>query len=1336
MKTILRRVILLAMAVGAAGGLSAQSLTRLAAAPVPGPDDISQLSTTGNVAWPDSLNYFTDNSAPAGQTFTTGASAMKLKSVTIKTAGLNSGGGYGTPGTTPTYHLRLYSVSGGTATQLIAFSAPNPGFTDGDWLQWSGINVPLEANKTYAFSFGIKPDNGGWAALAVASNAYAGGEISLIPIDGGAIATGASHSYDATFSLGLEPIGSVPTSQPLPMPSHGWNLGNTLESTWGYQSWSPKVFYAAANAGFNTVRIPCAWNHNSTNGQINPAFMAEVKQAVDTALACGMHAMINIHWDGGWLENNITDTVDPAIDAKMHSYWTQIATAFAGYDNRLLFGGANEPNVDSPAEMQTLMAYYQTFINAVRGVGGNNTDRWLVLQSVSTPSWMNTLPTDPTPGRLMVEYHCYTPTLFTLIHDDQSWGNSMYFWGEAYHYPGNPSRNATFGEEGDIDAEFQQLKEQYVDQGIPVLIGELGAFGTPNLTGAEAAYNRASVIYWNKYVAESARAHGISPFFWSTPGSIFNWNTGAVTDAEVLSVLNGGTAPPPPNGAPYAPSGLTATTTGTGQINLSWTAGSGATSYNLYRSAQAGGQPVTPVVTGITGTSYSDTGLNDGTTYFYRVAAVNASGLSGFAPEAHATTPGVNPDPAQFHFETDTQRWSASGAQISGIATSTARAFAGNRSLAVNFSGTSAGNSSVSVSSVVVPAGTTISFRVWIPSGSPVTVLEPYMSDYNWGWAQGWYGSYTANAWNTITVTVPANAVTPLKQLGLKFTTNAAWTGTCYIDSISWAVPSGSAPPAPASLVASAGNAQVGLSWAASSGAMSYNVKRATVSGGPYSTITNVTGTSFTNTGLTNGTTYYYVVSAVNASGESANSSQASATPAAPPPAPPAPGGLAATAGNAQVALTWNASSGATSYNVKRATVNGGPYTTVTSVTGTSFTNTGLTNGTTYYYVVSASNAGGESGNSSQASATPQLPVPPTPTGLAATGGNTQVALTWNASSGATSYNVKRATTSGGPYSTITNVTGTSFTNTGLSNGTTYYYVVSAVNAGGESPNSAQASATPQVPLPPAPTGLAATGGDTQVALTWNASSGATGYNVKRGTVSGGPYSTITSVTGTSFTDTGLTNGTTYYYVVSAVNAGGEGANSTQASATPSSLPSPWVAQDIGATGAAGSANYVNGTFTIQGAGANIGGAADAFHFVHQPSSGDCSSTIRVTSVPNTGSNAKAGVMIRESTAAGAMEAGVWVTPTGGIVFTSRNSTNGSTSVATASGLTAPYWVRITRTGNKFAAYRSANGTNWTKLGNTKTINMSTSARIGMGVCSGTSGALNTATMDSATTTP
>ena len=362
-------------------------------------------------------------------------------------------------------------------------------------------------------------------------------------------------------------------------------------------------------------------------------------------------------------------------------------------------------------------------------------------------------------------------------------------------------------------------------------------------------------------------------------------------------------------------------------------------------------------------------------------------------------------------------------------------------------------------------------------------------------------------------------------------------------------------PPVPAGLAATAGNAQVSLVWNASTGATSYNVKRSTSSGGPYAVISSAMMTSFTDATVTNGTKYFYVVSAANSAGESANSIEVSATPVAPVQPPPAPAGLAATAGNAQVSLVWNASTSATSYNVKRSTTSGGPYATIASPTTESFTDTTVTNGTKYYYVVSAVNSAGESANSAQASATPTAPIvpPATPMGLAATAGNAQVSLAWNASSGATSYNVKRSTTSGGPYATISSPNDTNFADTTVTNGTKYYYVVSAVNSAGESANSAEVNATPAAPTQPpaAPTGLAATAGNAQVSLAWNASTGATSYNVKRATTSGGPYATIASPTTASFADTTVTNGTTYFYVVSAVNGSGESANSSQASATP-----------------------------------------------------------------------------------------------------------------------------------------------------------------------------------------
>ncbi|HTL72299.1 MAG TPA: LamG-like jellyroll fold domain-containing protein, partial [bacterium] len=177
---------------------------------------------------------------------------------------------------------------------------------------------------------------------------------------------------------------------------------------------------------------------------------------------------------------------------------------------------------------------------------------------------------------------------------------------------------------------------------------------------------------------------------------------------------------------------------------------------------------------------------------------------------------------------------------------------------------------------------------------------------------------------------------------------------------------------------------------------------------------------------------------------------------------------------------------------------------------------------------------------------------PPAPTGLAATVGYAQTALSWNASIGAASYVIKRGTASG-VYTTIANVTGTAFTDTGLVNGTPYYYVVCAANGGGAGANSAELIMTPQAVPPTPPAGLIARGGNTQVSLSWNAAFGGSGYIVKRSTTDGGPYTVLTNLAATSFVDTGLTNETMHYYVVSATNPAGESTNSLQASVQPMS---------------------------------------------------------------------------------------------------------------------------------------------------------------------------------------
>ena len=200
----------------------------------------------------------------------------------------------------------------------------------------------------------------------------------------------------------------------------------------------------------------------------------------------------------------------------------------------------------------------------------------------------------------------------------------------------------------------------------------------------------------------------------------------------------------------------------------------------------------------------------------------------------------------------------------------------------------------------------------------------------------------------------------------------------------------------------------------------------------------------------------------------------------------------------------------------------------------------------------------GGGSTSSGGGSTPPSP----PTALAAASGNQQASLTWTGSNGATSYHVKRATNSGGPYTQAGSATATNYSDTGLTNGTKYFYVVSAQNASGESANSNEASVTPSSPVLPAPTGLAATAGNQQVSLTWTASNGATSYHVKRATGSGGPYSQVGAPSNNAYVDTGLTNGTTYYYVVSALNASGESSNSSQASATPSPVPQVTVTVD------------------------------------------------------------------------------------------------------------------------------------------------------------------------------
>ncbi|MEI7730395.1 MAG: lamin tail domain-containing protein [Verrucomicrobiota bacterium] len=350
-------------------------------------------------------------------------------------------------------------------------------------------------------------------------------------------------------------------------------------------------------------------------------------------------------------------------------------------------------------------------------------------------------------------------------------------------------------------------------------------------------------------------------------------------------------------------------------------------------------------------------------------------------------------------------------------------------------------------------------------------------------------------------------------------------------------------PAAPTNLVATATNAQVLLTWSTTTGATNYNVKRALTTGGPYSLIKTLASASFTDTNLTNDVTYYYVVSGLGSGGEGSNSLQAVATPHGPPPAPL---GLTGISTNGGALLIWNTATNAITYNVKRATVTDGPFTVITNVTTTNFTDVSTVYGTTYYYVVSGLGIGGEGTNSLEVMVVIGSP-PPAPLGLTATSTNAQVSLVWNSSLNATNYYLKRSITNGGPYLTVATLAATNYTDTDVTNFVTYYYVVSGVGLAGEGAISSQASAMPQAP-PIAPSGLTATNKDYVINLSWNTVSNATSFNLKRSLVNGGPYTTVSNLTTTSYADTNVVNSNTYYYVVSGLGIGGEGTNSSQVS--------------------------------------------------------------------------------------------------------------------------------------------------------------------------------------------
>jgi endoglucanase len=335
----------------------------------------------------------------------------------------------------------------------------------------------------------------------------------------------------------------------------GWNIGNTFEAPGGEIGWGSPVITEdfikfVKQSGFNAIRIPCAWDwhhiDNKATAHIDQNWLNRVKEVVGYCVNNDIYVLLNIHWDGGWLDQNINKDMKDSINAKQKAYWEQIATAMRDFDEHLMFASANEPPVDNAEQMEVLTSYHQTFIDAVRSTGGRNSYRVLVIQGPSTDiektyNLMNTLPVDKVNGRMMVEIHNYTPFQFTLMNGDANWGKMFYYWGAEHHSTIQPDRNPTWGEENEQIGYFQKMKEKFVDKGIPVILGEYGAYrrdGSEHVPMDLETHNNA-VDHWATFVTKQALTHGVIPFWWDTGGALDRANL-TVKDQRTIDAIKAG----------------------------------------------------------------------------------------------------------------------------------------------------------------------------------------------------------------------------------------------------------------------------------------------------------------------------------------------------------------------------------------------------------------------------------------------------------------------------------------------------------------------------------------------------------------------------------------------------------------------------------------------------------------------------------------------------------------------------------------------------------------------------------------------------------------------------
>lgn len=554
-------------------------------------------------------------------------------------------------------------------------------------------------------------------------------------------------------------------------------------------------------------------------------------------------------------------------------------------------------------------------------------------------------------------------------------------------------------------------------------------------------------------------------------------------------------------------------------VELNWNAAKGASSYTIKRSTTDGG-PYETIAKDITETRYVDKDVMNNQTYYYVVSAVNAVGESQHSNQVSVTPTEIPNPPSAPTGLTATSRnsqidltWDKFGVSKSilfvgtGIAADEKTiAHLEGKGFSVTFKKdnevTSEDAANYDLVFIGESSGSGYIGKKFINSKVPVIYAEPYVLDdvYLSSATSGTFGSYenqtsiqiktsnhplAAGLQGTVKVYSQAGSVNFGKPSdeAIIIATAANDEEKATIFAYEAGAKNVNGDPVPARQVSTflfAGQEDMltaegwklideAVKWALSideneaASNVTYNIKRATVTGGPYEVIArNVDGTSYRDTGLENNRNYFYVLSAENIGGESENSLEVKAIPSAPLQSPTE---LSATSGDRRITLNWKTVDGATSYEIKRSKIKGRNYETVKrDVKETTYTDTGLTNGEEYYYVISANSETAKSANSEplRAIATSKDGVPDIPVNLKAKAGDSQVTIQWDEVNGADSYTIKRSTYKEGEYKVIaSNIPLARFQDVGLANGETYDYVISAVNENGEGFDSEPIAVTP-----------------------------------------------------------------------------------------------------------------------------------------------------------------------------------------------------------------------------------------------------------------------------------